>query len=136
MPPVIGGSLSALLLGSSDFVGRFTTRAMGAPAALLGVLVTGCLLLSGVVWLLDLPLAAGGPRGWWLVALNGAATTVMTLLLYAGLARGPVSLVAPIVASHPALVVAFYVALGARPGGISARRSRSGGKLSGMTFSR
>jgi drug/metabolite transporter (DMT)-like permease len=38
----------------------------------------------------------------------------MTLLLYAGLARGPVSVVAPIVASYPALVLALAVALGFR----------------------
>lgn len=115
MAPVLGGSLSALLLGTSDFVSRFTTRALGAPSALLGVLLTGCVLLSVWVWF-----EGGWPSlpvsGWWLVLLNGISTTVMTLLLYAALARGPVSLVAPIVASHPALVVLFYVALGERPG--------------------
>ena len=56
MHPALGGGLSALLLGSADFAGRFTSRAMGAPNALFGVLVVGCVLLSGWVWLAGVPL--------------------------------------------------------------------------------
>jgi drug/metabolite transporter (DMT)-like permease len=52
--------------------------------------------------------------GLWLLVINGVSTTFMTLLLYAGLARGPVSVVAPIVASYPALVLAIAVMLGFR----------------------
>ncbi len=47
--------------------------------------------------------------------MNGVAATVANPLLYRGLARGPISIVAPIVASHPALVVALPVAMGSRP---------------------
>ena len=114
MHPALGGGLSALLLGSADFAGRFTTRAMGAPNALFGVLSVGCVVLTGWVWVAG-PALPAGREGWWLLVVSGVFTTVMTLLLYAALARGPISLVAPVVAAHPALVVAFYVALGARP---------------------
>ncbi len=47
--------------------------------------------------------------------MNGVAVTVANPLLYRGLARGPISIVAPIVASHPALVVALSVVMGSRP---------------------
>ena len=81
------------------------------------------MLAAGVV-MLTVWYAVTGPElvqtwaAWHYVVLNGIATTVMTLLLYQGLARGPVSVVAPIVASHPVLVVAVAVALGAAPTGL------------------
>ena len=114
MNPALWGSLSALGLGTADFMARFSSRAIGHTSALLGMLVTGCIILTG--WII----ATGSqliwdPAGWHLIAINGVATTVMTLLLYKGLARGPISVVAPIVASHPVLVVALAFAFGARP---------------------
>ena len=89
-------------------MGRFSSRAIGPRNALLGMLSSSALLVSLWVWISDAPLV------WrladlWLVALNGAATTVMTVLLYWGLARGPVRVVAPIVAAHPVLVLLVYV---------------------------
>ncbi len=114
MTPVIGGGLSALGLGTADFMARFSSRAFGHAEALLGVLVVGSLILS--IWGLFF-----GPelvRTWeaaHLLVLNAVATTAMTLLLYKGLARGPVSVVAAIVATHPVLVVMIAVLLGARP---------------------
>lgn len=117
MNPALWGSLSALSLGGADFIARFTSRGCGAASALFAMLLVGSLLLSGWIWLTGVPLVLD-PAGWWLLALNGLATTVMTLLLYMGLARGPVSIVAPIVASYPALVVALAVVLGARPSAI------------------
>lgn len=114
MNPAIWGGLCAVNLGLADFMARFSSRAIGHASALFGMLATGAVVLTMYVW-------ATGPdlvwnwSGLWLVALNGVATTGMTLLLYLGLARGPVSIVAPIVASHPALVVLLAVVLGARP---------------------
>ena len=114
MTPALWGGLSALGLGTADFMARFSSRAIGHASALFGMLCAGCLILT--VWYF-----ATGPAlvttwsGWHFVVLNGVATTVMTLLLYQGLARGPISVVAPIVASHPVLVVAVAVLLGAAP---------------------
>ncbi len=117
MNPAIWGGLSALGLGCADFAARFSSRAIGHGSALLGMLTVGALVLSTWVWLTAPPLvwALGSA---WLVALNGAATAVMTLLLYKALARGPVTIVAPIVAGHPVLVVAFWIALGTRPSAV------------------
>lgn len=114
MNPALWGSLCALSLGSADFIARFSSRAIGHGSALLGMLATGCVVLSVAVWIVE-PTIDWQDDRLWLVGLSGVATTAMTLLLYWGLARGPVSIVAPIVASHPALVVAFAVLLGHRP---------------------
>ncbi|HVH74238.1 MAG TPA: EamA family transporter [Stellaceae bacterium] len=114
MTPGFWGALSALSLGGTDFLARFSSRGTGHANAFFGVLVVGTLGLTIVVAL--------GPWhfGWnlsglWLAALSGAATTVMSLLFYQALARGPVTVVAPIVASHPAFVILYYMLLGARP---------------------
>jgi len=114
MNSALWGNLCALSLGGADFIARFSSRGIGAANALLGMLLVGSTVLT--LW----AVFGGPPLVWrwdgaWLIALNGAATTAMTLLLYLGLARGPVSVVAPIVAAHPALVVAFAVAFGSRP---------------------
>ena len=114
MNPAFAGGLAALALGGADFAGRFSTRALGAPAALFGMLLAGTAALT--VWIvLTAPALVWTPEGLPLVALNGVATTAMTLLLYKALARGPVSVAAPIVAAHPVLVVIFWVLAGARP---------------------
>lgn len=114
MNPAAWGGLSALSLGGSDFASRFSSRAVGADVVLFGVLAVGSVILSWWVWYIDLPLLWNA-SGVWLLVLNGVSTMVMTLLLYAALARGPVSIVAPIVASHQVLVLAVWVALGVRP---------------------
>lgn len=117
MNPALAGGLAALALGGADFAGRFSTRALGASAALFGMLLAGTAILTAWIVLAAPPLVWAA-EGLPLVALNGVATTVMTLLLYKALARGPVSVAAPIVASHPVLVVVFWVLAGARPGAL------------------
>lgn len=114
MNPALWGAFSALGLGTADFMARFSSRAIGHASALLGMLITGCVILSVWIALTDTPLVWTS-AGWYLIAITGVATTVMTLLLYKGLARGPISVVAPIVASHPVLVVALAFLFGARP---------------------
>jgi drug/metabolite transporter (DMT)-like permease len=114
MSPALWGGLCALSLGGADFIARFSSRAVGAASALLGMLLVGGAILSVHVLASGAPLVWAG-EGLWLLALHGVALTVTTLLLYIALARGPVSIVAPIVASYPAFVLALAVALGARP---------------------
>lgn len=116
MNAALFGSISAIGLGSADFMGRFSSRAIGHHNALLGILLASTALVSLWIWGADTQMV-WDVRGYWLVVINGVATTVMTLLLYLGLARGPVSVVAPIVASHPVLVLLFYCVIGGvRPG--------------------
>ena len=116
MNAALFGGICAVGLGGADFMGRFSSRAIGHHNALLGMLLASTVLVSLWVWGAGTQLV-WDTHGLWLVAINGAATTVMTLLLYWGLARGPVSVVAPIVAAHPVLVLLFYFVVGGvRPG--------------------
>ncbi len=114
MNPALWGGLCALSWGSADFMARFTGRALGADSALLGMLLVGSIALSRWVWIAE-PALVWHASGLWLLALCGLSVMVATLLLYEGLARGPVTIVAPIVGAYPVFVVAFWVALGARP---------------------
>jgi len=108
------GALSAVSFGVGDLAARFSSRALGAFRALFGTLLVGAVLVTAwVVW-------SAPPMAWplqhlWLLAANGILVTLAILLLYKALARGPVSVAAPLVATYPAFVVAIAVALGARP---------------------
>jgi uncharacterized membrane protein len=111
------GCLSALSLGTADFMGRFSTRSMNAAASYGAVLLVGVIAMT--IWVaVDGEPLIWSQAGITLAVLHGFAVVVMSLLLYTGLARGPVSVVAPIVASHPALVLLVLVALGSRPSAV------------------
>ena len=114
MNPAIWGLMTAFGWGGADFIARFTGRAMGPRVALFGMLVVGSLVLPLVLWATGLPLV-WRPQGWWLLLATGVGIMVATLLLYWGLARGPITLVAPIVASYPAFNGVLELGLGARP---------------------
>jgi drug/metabolite transporter (DMT)-like permease len=114
MTPAVLGLLTALGWGTADFIARFTGRAMGHMLALLGMLLVGSILLPIAVWQLRLPLV-WEVDGWWLLLLTGTGVTVATMLLYWGLARGPVTIVAPIVSSYPAFNLLLALGMGVRP---------------------
>ncbi len=114
MNPALWGLATALSWGSADFIARFTGRALGHQTALLGMLGISAVILGLIFWHSDVPLIRD-LSGWWLILLTGVGITTATLLLYWGLVRGPVTVVAPIAGSYPALNVALAVALGARP---------------------
>lgn len=117
MNPALWGTLAACAWGTADFAARFTGRALGHASALLGVLLTGAVALSAwIAW--RTPPLVWEWQGAWLLLVSGVSIMIATLLLYQGLARGPVSVVAPIASSYPALVVALAVLLGARPAAI------------------
>jgi len=108
------GLASALGLGIADFMGRFSARALGATLAYGAVLLVGA--TGATLWLL----ASGeqlvwSPTGSAIAVAHGVCVSVMCILLYMGMARGPIAVVAPIVAAHPALVLAVNVSMGVRP---------------------
>ena len=117
MNPAFWGLMAALAWGGADFIARFTGRAMGHHVALFAMLAVGTVTLSLIVWLTGIPLVWDW-SGWWLLAATGIGVMTATLLLYWALARGPVSVAAPIAGSFPALNLVLAVALGARPGWI------------------
>ena len=113
MTAALLGLAAALCLGIADFMSRFSARALGAP------LTYGAVLLIGTGAATAWVLISGMPFVWSLygcgmAVLHGIAVALMCMLLYAGLARGPVSVVAPIVAAHPALVLAVAAIMGQR----------------------
>ena len=114
MGGVLWGCLSALCLGSADFMARFGTRALGARSVYLVVLAIGASALTLVVLASGTPII-WSPPGLALSAVHGVSVVVMSVLLYTALARGPISMVAPVVAAHPVLVLAFAFVTGARP---------------------
>ena len=114
---------AALGFGTGDFIARFTSRSIGAEASLLATVLIGFLGLS--VWLFwpgSGHLEASDFYGWLtgsglLISIaTGAANVFGLLALYKALARGPVSLAAPIVAAYPAVVLLYLIPLGFIPG--------------------
>jgi drug/metabolite transporter (DMT)-like permease len=108
------GLLAAFSWGSHDFLGRFASRAVGPVVAVLAVTAAGFVFLSA--WMV---VSGDGPfivwSRLWLVALAGCFYVLAGLSLFAALAIGPISIVAPIAGSYPALAAIFAVVEGARP---------------------
>ena len=105
---------AAVLYGSADFLGGAVSR----RTHVLSVLVVSA--PAGVVVLLAAALAAGGPVGtaglpW--AAAAGVAGGAGLILFYAGLAAGPMRVVAPVSALvSTVLPVGVAIAGGERPG--------------------
>ena len=114
MHPILGGGLTAIGWGSADFIARFTGRALGHVTALFGMLVTSAVVLTVLVWYWG-PQFDAGAAGWSLSMVYGVFLLFATLLLYHGLARGPVTVVAPIVGSFPAFNLIIALLLGTPP---------------------
>ena len=105
---------AAVLYGSADFLGGAVSR----RTHVLSVLVVSA--PAGAVVLLAVAMAAGGPVGtaglpW--AAAAGVAGGAGLILFYAGLAAGPMQVVAPVSALvSTVLPVGVAIAAGERPG--------------------
>ncbi|MFN2388199.1 MAG: EamA family transporter [Actinomycetota bacterium] len=115
--PVLFGLAAALAYGAADFVGGFVSRRMSVIAVVLWSQLVGIALLGAM-----LPFFAGAPSapalGWGAAA--GIAGALGVLLLYRGLARGRMSVVAPITAVEAAAVpVVAGMLTGERPGAVA-----------------
>ena len=116
MVAVLFGLVTALCWGCADFMARFTGRAVGPDVALFGMLLASAVLLTVLVAATSAPLI-GSFAGWYLVLATGIGVMAATLLLYAGLARGPIGMVAPIVGAYPAFSILIGLAAGIVPSG-------------------
>ena len=81
----------------------------------LFVTLTGLILISAWLVLSGAEVRFAWPS-LWLVAATGIFYALATLSLFAALSLGPLSIVAPIAGSYPALAVLFSLTQGARPG--------------------
>ncbi|MEO1192503.1 MAG: DMT family transporter [Pseudomonadota bacterium] len=114
MPPALWGLLTALGWGGADFVSRFTGGKLGVPVTLAGMMASSLFLLSLAAWHTGTVLVF--PDEGWALLLGSACCLVLgTLLLYRGIVRGPISLVAPIVAAYPVWSLILAVTLGVQP---------------------
>ncbi|MDH3378800.1 MAG: DMT family transporter [Gammaproteobacteria bacterium] len=113
LSPAIWGVLSAITFGAADFIARFSSRELGHDCALFGTFSVTLLILLP---LFGIPGIDGSRTTGelFLLVLHGAALTSALLLLYLSLARGPINLVAPIVAAHPVFVLLVAYVFGAR----------------------
>ncbi|HXV23235.1 MAG TPA: DMT family transporter [Alphaproteobacteria bacterium] len=111
------GLASALGLGTADFMARFSARALGATLTYAVVLLIGALGTTVLILVTGTELM-WSPYGCGVAVLHGISVAVMCILLYEGIARGPVAVVAPIVATHPVPVLAVNVLMGVRPSAV------------------
>ena len=114
MSGIFWGLLSSLGYGTADFIARFSSRKIGATSVVFGVFLTGSILLTAYILLVG-PGFDLATDGFWLLPLAGIANMAMLVLLYLSLARGPIGIAAPIVASHPGLVLIILAFLGVIP---------------------
>ncbi len=111
MTAVIAGITVACIWTVATLFAARASRAIGAPSTLAGVMVVG--LLACVPLLLTAPPGPSdvSPHLPWLL-LAGGANLVGLLLNYAALARGNVSIVAPITATEGAIAATIAILVG------------------------
>ncbi len=112
MTSVLLGLLTALCWGGADVFARYTSRALSAQGALLGMMTVS---LTGVsLWMVALGDPWPGWPSWWTVGSSSLAALSM-LLFYEAMRRGPVSMVSPAVGAYPAWTVLITMLMGVRP---------------------
>lgn len=114
MSSVILGLVAALSWGVYDFLSRFPSRAVGPIPTVLAVTFFGLLMLSAWVVIGGHGVTIVWPE-LWLVAVAGIFFALATLALFAAFALGPMTIVAPIAGSYPALAMLLALTQGARP---------------------
>jgi drug/metabolite transporter (DMT)-like permease len=112
--PDLLGLVAALSWGLNDFLARFPARAVGPIPTVFVVTFAGCLFLSAWLVMSGDIVRISWPQ-LWLPAASGIFFALATLSLFAAFAIGPISLVAPIAGTYPALSMIFAMAQGTRP---------------------
>ena len=108
------GAGTALLWGVSDVFARLAGRATGVLVTTFMLMVFGSILMVLYAWVSGTAMS-WDTSGYWLIAVTAIGMAIGTLLTYAALTRGPVSLASPAVASYPAISVPISLAFGAQP---------------------
>ncbi len=111
---ILLGILSALSFGIGDFLARFSSKEVGFKNSLFWMLVVGAIFYLILFYFFgdDLnPNSIGLSNSF----LSGILIMFGLLFLYRGLQMGPVSIVAPIVATNPFFVFLIRFFLGSEP---------------------
>ncbi len=108
MSALVLGLLAALCWGFHDFAVRYVSQSVSVIAALMAVLVAGAVLQFGLVaiWSGFAPMPVEAVS---YAVASGGFYLLAGLSMYAAFQRGPVRLVAPLVASYPVLSVTLAI---------------------------
>lgn len=106
MNPGLLGLGTAFAWGTADFMARFSGRAVGPDKVLLVVVSTSVLMLAPLAYWQGMD-ALLNPTVILLCSFAGVTTVIAMGLLFVVLARGPLSIVAPVLASYPVPLVLY-----------------------------
>lgn len=108
MSAFVLGLLAALCWGFHDLAVRYVSQSVSVIAALMAVLVAGAVLQFGLVaiWSGFAPMPVEAVS---YAVASGGFYLLAGLSMYAAFQRGPVRLVAPLVASYPVLSVTLAI---------------------------
>ena len=109
------GLIAALCWGFHDICVRFLSQKVAISAAIFTVLLTGLTFHTGLMAVTG-EFHALPPRAIWLSLGAGVFFVIATYGLYYAFQRGPVRLVAPLIASYPILSVTLATLQGQRVG--------------------
>ena len=114
--PIVLGAVASVLIGCSDFLGRYGTRRSNAITATSGAMLGGA--VSGLLALALIP-GVFAPRDIALGATSGLLVGVALALLYEAMATSSAAVAGPLVALGAALIpLGWDVLLGNRPSGL------------------
>lgn len=114
--PIVLGSLASILIGCSDFLGRYGTKRSNAVTATSGAMLGGA--VTAVLALLVIPSVFGG-RDIVLGAASGVLVGIALSLLYEAMATSSAAVAGPVVALGAAFIpLAWDIALGNTPSGL------------------
>lgn len=102
------GLIAALCWGFHDICVRFLSQKTPISACIITVLTTGLIFHLGLMVFSDGFQPIGG-EAIWLSVLAGVFFVIATFGLYGAFQRGPVRVVAPLIAGYPILSVAWAV---------------------------
>lgn len=111
------GLIAALCWGFHDICVRFLSQKVPVSACIVTVTIAGLLFHAGLITVTG-EFHAIPPRAIWLCAAAGLFFVIATFGLYYAFQRGPVRLVAPLIAGFPILAVGLAAAQGVAVSGM------------------
>ena len=115
--PILLGAIASILIGCSDFLGRYGTRRSNAVTATSGAMLGGA--VSGLIALAVIPGVFAG-RDILLGAMSGLLVGVALALLYEAMATSSAAVAGPLVALGAALIpLGWDVVRGNWPSGLA-----------------
>lgn len=110
MSAVLGGLGAAVCFSASTLCSSRSSKMIGAPSVVAWVALVGLAVTAPAVLLSSVPRLDGTALAW--LALSGLGNAAGLLLSYAGLRRGKVGIVTPIVGTEGAVAAVIAVASG------------------------